>query len=248
MCFGLHVKYPLFLSDFNRTWIFLTNFRKKNTQTSNFMKIRSLGAELFHADGQTDRHGGANSRFLEFCESALKKKTAVIPCTFCLLWSVQCVLFALGDVVAVCLSVCLSVCVLDNNKKLDSPFTKRPTSVLASAYCHGEDDRPILLPGRSIGFLHGAAPRPGRSHSAEWSLVCRHQVEWLCVRSAGFGAWCSDLMILYQLQSLFLKDLLYMSAFPWWRGENLAKSSESVSQSVSQAFSHISHSANLPFS
>jgi len=26
----------------------------KNTQISNFMKIRPLGAELFHADGQTD--------------------------------------------------------------------------------------------------------------------------------------------------------------------------------------------------
>jgi hypothetical protein len=34
-------------------------------------------------------------------------------------------------------------------------------------------------------------------------------VEWLCVWSAGFGAWCSDLMILYQLQSLFLMDLLH---------------------------------------
>jgi len=26
------------------------------------MKIRSVGAELFHADGQTDRHDEANSR------------------------------------------------------------------------------------------------------------------------------------------------------------------------------------------
>ena len=28
MCFGLHVKYPLFLSDFNETWIFWTDFWK----------------------------------------------------------------------------------------------------------------------------------------------------------------------------------------------------------------------------
>jgi hypothetical protein len=49
---GLHVKYPLFLSDINETWIFFDRF-SKNLQISNFMKIRLLGAELFHADGQT---------------------------------------------------------------------------------------------------------------------------------------------------------------------------------------------------
>jgi len=41
------------LSDFNGTWIFWTQF-SKNTQISNFMKIRSVGAVLFHAAGQTD--------------------------------------------------------------------------------------------------------------------------------------------------------------------------------------------------
>jgi hypothetical protein len=34
------------------------------------MKIRPVGAELFNADGQTDRHDEANSRFLQFCERA----------------------------------------------------------------------------------------------------------------------------------------------------------------------------------
>jgi hypothetical protein len=37
---------------FNETLIFSTDF-SKNTQISNFMKIRTVGAELFHADGQT---------------------------------------------------------------------------------------------------------------------------------------------------------------------------------------------------
>ena len=42
------------------------------------MKIRPMGAELFHADGrtdrqQTDRHDEANSRFTQFCESSYKR-------------------------------------------------------------------------------------------------------------------------------------------------------------------------------
>ena len=44
----------------------------KNTQISNFMKIRPVGAKLFHADRRrrTDRHKEANSRILQFCECA----------------------------------------------------------------------------------------------------------------------------------------------------------------------------------
>jgi len=53
MCLGLHAKYPLLLSDFNETWIFAAYFREK-TQISNFMKIRSVGAELFHVGGRTE--------------------------------------------------------------------------------------------------------------------------------------------------------------------------------------------------
>jgi hypothetical protein len=41
---------------------------------SNFMKMRPVGAELFHADGRTDRltdrHDAANSRFSQFDERA----------------------------------------------------------------------------------------------------------------------------------------------------------------------------------
>jgi hypothetical protein len=50
---SLHVKYRLLLSDCTETWIFSTDFQKI-TNMSNFMKIRSVGAELFHADGRTD--------------------------------------------------------------------------------------------------------------------------------------------------------------------------------------------------
>jgi hypothetical protein len=53
MYIGLHVKYSLFLSDFNATLIFSADFRK-NTQISNLMKIRQVEAELFRADRRTD--------------------------------------------------------------------------------------------------------------------------------------------------------------------------------------------------
>jgi len=34
----------------------------KNTQISDVMKIRPMGAEVFHVDGQTARHNQVNSR------------------------------------------------------------------------------------------------------------------------------------------------------------------------------------------
>jgi hypothetical protein len=43
----------------------------KNTQLSNFIKIRPVGRALFHVDEQ--RLEGANSCFLQFCECALKR-------------------------------------------------------------------------------------------------------------------------------------------------------------------------------
>jgi hypothetical protein len=42
----------------------------KSTQVPNFMIIDPVGAELFHADGQTDRHDADDGRFSQFCESA----------------------------------------------------------------------------------------------------------------------------------------------------------------------------------
>jgi hypothetical protein len=62
------VKYPLFLSDFDENLIFCTDSRK-NPQITNFMKIRPVGAELFHADGRTDRETDIIVAFRNFVKA-----------------------------------------------------------------------------------------------------------------------------------------------------------------------------------
>ena len=57
---------------------FLNKF-SKNPQISNFMKIRPMGTNLFHADRrrlQADRHDEVNSRFSRFCEMRLKNTSS----------------------------------------------------------------------------------------------------------------------------------------------------------------------------
>ena len=53
MYIGPHIKYPLRLSEFNETWITSTEFFL-NIPISNFVKILSVGAALFHADKRAD--------------------------------------------------------------------------------------------------------------------------------------------------------------------------------------------------
>ena len=43
---------------------------EKKAQVLSLIKIRPVGAELFHAGGRTDRHNEVNSRSSQFCESA----------------------------------------------------------------------------------------------------------------------------------------------------------------------------------
>jgi hypothetical protein len=67
MYIGLHVKCPLFLSDFNETCILSTEFRKTlKYQISK--KIRPLGAELFHADRRTKHKAKLTVAFGNFAK------------------------------------------------------------------------------------------------------------------------------------------------------------------------------------
>jgi hypothetical protein len=61
------------MTKFNETWIFFTYFQK-NTQKSNFVKMRPFWRELFHDDQRTDRNDDASSSFPQFCERHKKKK------------------------------------------------------------------------------------------------------------------------------------------------------------------------------
>jgi len=62
---GLHVKYRLFLSNFNETLIYSIDFPKMLTY-KNFMKICPLGAELFRVDGWTETDRRDKSQWSHF--------------------------------------------------------------------------------------------------------------------------------------------------------------------------------------
>jgi len=62
---GLHVKYPLFLSEFNETWILSTVFRKI---LSYQILRKSVQKNRIVPCGWTEGHDKANSRFSHFLE------------------------------------------------------------------------------------------------------------------------------------------------------------------------------------
>jgi hypothetical protein len=68
---GLHVKCSLLLSNCNK--IELSRRISNNIQTSNFIRILPVVAELFHVAGETDGHNEANSRFSQVWGCAYKQ-------------------------------------------------------------------------------------------------------------------------------------------------------------------------------
>jgi hypothetical protein len=77
----LQVKYLLFLSDFNETWTVPYRF-SKNTHTPIFMNIRPVGAEVFHADGRTDRQTDMTKLIAAFHNFAnATKSTEMLLCS-----------------------------------------------------------------------------------------------------------------------------------------------------------------------
>jgi len=70
MYIGLHVKYPLFLSEFNEILNFATEFRKILKYQISWKPVQWEQNCSMRTDRRTDRHDEANSRFSQFGERA----------------------------------------------------------------------------------------------------------------------------------------------------------------------------------
>jgi len=71
---SLHAKYPLFLSNFNETWILSTNFRKIPQYQISQKPVQLQISCFLITDGRRDGQDGANSRLFATLQTRLKTR------------------------------------------------------------------------------------------------------------------------------------------------------------------------------